>query len=243
MVWIRLAASLTLAFLAGCGDQYAWNQKVTVQVETPDGVRTGSSVQHVSVSHQTNDTIVGLQNGHTGSTGVAAEAVVVDVRPDAGPDEPRYLFMLNRRPSGDPFYVARIAQEAIGDDLGKIEPGRRYRTIQTAKGAVHRVPRDAYPLMVTLRDMTDPTSVTRVDPDDLAATFGPGVRLAAVTLEIVDADVTRGRVIDVLGNDFFQQRGAIRQEAVANGGLLRNPYFDTFSSKLSRNDFIQGLKP
>ena len=56
------------------------------------------------------------------------------------------------------------------------------------------VPKDRLPRLVTFRDTADPTSVERVDPDDLASTFGPGVRLESVTLEIVDQEPgTRGR--------------------------------------------------
>jgi len=52
--------------------------------------------------------------------------------------------------------------------------------------------------MVTFDDITDPATVRRVDPADLAASFGPGVSLKAVTLEITRAPVTEGRVEAVL---------------------------------------------
>ena len=61
------------------------------------------------------------------------------------------------------------------------------------------LPPDTYPLLVTFTDIADPKTVKRVDPDDLAATFGPGYRLASVTLEITDEAVTEGRVQSVLG--------------------------------------------
>ncbi|MEP4423828.1 MAG: hypothetical protein ABJ354_20510, partial [Nitratireductor sp.] len=64
---------------------------------------------------------------------------------------------------------------------------------------VREVAREAYPLLVTFTDIADPTTVRRVDPDDLAATFGPGVALKRITLEITDEKVTEGRVKAVLG--------------------------------------------
>jgi hypothetical protein len=45
---------------------------------------------------------------------------------------------------------------------------------------------------VTFGDIKDPTSVARVDPDDLAASFGAGVKLKAITVEITDDAVTTG---------------------------------------------------
>jgi hypothetical protein len=58
---------------------------------------------------------------------------------------------------------------------------------------VRDVPRDKYPLLVTFTDIADPKTVTKVDPDNLAATFGPGVALKRITLEITDEKVTEGR--------------------------------------------------
>lgn len=52
--------------------------------------------------------------------------------------------------------------------------------------------RSAYPMLVTFSDLGDPASVERVDPDDLAASFGDGVRLKRVTVQMTDDPVTTG---------------------------------------------------
>ena len=49
-------------------------------------------------------------------------------------------------------------------------------------------------MLVTFDDVSKPESVVEVDPEDLAAVFGEGVRLQAVTLEITEEEVTEGRV-------------------------------------------------
>lgn len=49
-----------------------------------------------------------------------------------------------------------------------------------------------YPTLVTFSDIHDPATVKRVDPDDLAAAFGPGVKLKRLTVERTDAPVTSG---------------------------------------------------
>ena len=48
----------------------------------------------------------------------------------------------------------------------------------------------AYPMLVTFGDLSDPTSVANVDPEHLAATFGEGVRLKRITVELTDDAVT-----------------------------------------------------
>ncbi len=54
-------------------------------------------------------------------------------------------------------------------------------------------------MLVIFDDITKPETVREVDPEDLAAMFGEGVRLKAVTLEITSEAVTDGRVEGVLG--------------------------------------------
>jgi hypothetical protein len=49
------------------------------------------------------------------------------------------------------------------------------------------LPFSRLPLLVRFRDVDDPKTVERVDPNDLAASFGPGVRLVRATVEIVPA--------------------------------------------------------
>lgn len=46
------------------------------------------------------------------------------------------------------------------------------------------LPPEAYPMLVTFDDITKPETVREVDPADMAATFGAGVTLHGMTLEI-----------------------------------------------------------
>jgi hypothetical protein len=48
------------------------------------------------------------------------------------------------------------------------------------------------PMLVRFRDLNDPASVERVDPADLAASFGAGVKLEGINIEITDQPVTHG---------------------------------------------------
>jgi hypothetical protein len=60
------------------------------------------------------------------------------------------------------------------------------------------IPPEAYPLLVTFDDLTQPQTVREVDQTDLAATLGPGVALRGMTLEITNDDITEGRLRNTL---------------------------------------------
>ncbi len=50
------------------------------------------------------------------------------------------------------------------------------------------------PMLVRFRNIHDPRTVERVNPDDLGAIFGPGVRLLHATIAITADPVTTGTV-------------------------------------------------
>ena len=47
-------------------------------------------------------------------------------------------------------------------------------------------------MLVTFKDINDPKTVERVDPNNLAEAFGQGVRLARASIEITNEPVTTG---------------------------------------------------
>ncbi|MCP4095679.1 MAG: hypothetical protein GY748_05500, partial [Planctomycetaceae bacterium] len=115
-----------------------------------------------------------------------------------------------------------------------------YPKMQRIEGPVPVPDHRYFPLLVTFTDINDPASVKKIDPDDLAASFGPGYSLKSVTLEITGEPVTQGVVEKVLGSDFFKKWGKIHNEALARG--LNDSYFDDFMAELSRGDFVRKSK-
>ncbi|NGM45754.1 hypothetical protein G5B31_09410 [Rhodobacter sp. SGA-6-6] len=178
MTLFRLLPLLLLPlFLSACDERWGWRQKVTVTVETPEGERVGESVLAGSLRHS--DSAIPEARG--AFFYLRGEAVVVEVAPG------RYLFaLLNGMPTPFPVF---FPGEAPVEMAGRLEDLRESR----------EVPPDLYPLLVTFDDVADPKTVRRVEPSDLVASFGPGVALTSVTLEITDEAVTEGRVEEVLG--------------------------------------------
>lgn len=189
-------AALTL--LGGCGPKPTgddhnpptYKYRLTATVDTPQGNRSGHSV--IAVWWRGANPAFGSQ-GSAGFT-IRGEAVAVDL-PNG-----QTLFVLLRAPSlgGD---WAAYAHEMIPTPPGVGSSRADYFAVIAADGDVHPVkPRrntvvselDNYPTMVRFRDIRDPTSVEQVDPADLAKSFGPGYRLASLTVQVTDEPVTMG---------------------------------------------------
>jgi hypothetical protein len=125
---------------------------------------------------------------------VRGEAVTVRL------PENRFLFALLRSES-DASWAATVMQAMAPDVPGDgwpdyldnmllIEGEKELPRTWSARNESNG--RSAYPMLVTFGDLDDPTSVAKIDPDDLAATFGEGVKLKRITAELTDDPVTTG---------------------------------------------------
>jgi len=233
--WLALAALM----LPGCAvaedveDRAPdYRYRLTVEVETPEGLRTGSSVIQVeqSIGRTTMDGF-----GEQVFLRIRGEAVAVDL-PDG-----RTLYALLRS-GGDVEWAARVIpflspaaeDENPLDDLLLLEGKKELPRKWSAQGPFNNV--SAYPMMVTFGDLTDPTSVTEVDPDDLAASFGAGVKLKRITVELTNDPVTTG---------IAERLGWLEEVGRARGSLIPNPPKYLSEAKpidlVSPNDFSTEL--
>lgn len=173
------------ALLSACnplgGSGYRF--KMTVEVGTPDGVKTGSSVYEVWA--ESNSKL--LPEERSRDWGVNGEAVAVDL--PGG----RTLFALLKTLNGRREDLALMSMAAL-DPLFKNDVVESAQRIASGDGITSpaEVRAADYPLLVTFADPADPTSVQRVDPANLAASFGPGVTLKRITVEVTKDPVTTG---------------------------------------------------
>ncbi|HTN15779.1 MAG TPA: hypothetical protein VL094_13335 [Sphingomonadaceae bacterium] len=186
---------------------------MTVTVETPEGVRSGSAVLESTMSE-------GVRYGDAGGIhyGLKGEAVAVDM-----PDGKTLFALLSSVARGDPlgyharlFDMAILADPALRSAYG-LKPNKMpswqesHPEIRRRNQAATLAP-ELYPMLVTFRDIADPTSVEQVDPADLAASFGAGVKLKRITLKITDDPVTIGiekRLPKPIYKGFFNWDGNI----------------------------------
>jgi len=196
---LALAAATTLS---GCWrPTEELRYRLTVEVETPQGLRTGSSVIEVR-GVKNPDWVTPEGRGTRGS--YRGEAVAVDL--PGG----RTLFALLKGDEGSqsdalnyPWLAFRDRLKNSSDFLDEL---RRLRQLQ---GEVAELPATrivdhyengdlihtetpSYPLFVTFRDIRDPRSVERVDPNALDKNFGSGIRLRRITVQATDDKLTTG---------------------------------------------------
>ena len=164
---------------------HAWRQRITFVVATPQGEKTGSAVQAVEWTPNPL-----FKDGATFHLTLKGEAVAVEIVPG------RVLFALLNGQGGY-GHMGLLALYQFGGG----RPGRGdfpwadsdFAAVRAAHGAAATPLRpDLYPLLVTFRDINDPRTVEQVDPADLAASFGAGIKLVAATIELTDAQVTTG---------------------------------------------------
>ena len=158
---------------------------MTVTVETPDGIVTGSSVIEVNATYCSDG--CGLAGDIEVGYGYRGEVVAVEILPG------QWLFTLFGREAermyrASPDQFSGIPLRDRGAWLAATP--RRTGPVELTGGF--------RPRFVTFEDIDDPTTVAVVDPNNMVATFGEGVRLLNVTLEVVQEDVTTAHIDQIL---------------------------------------------
>jgi hypothetical protein len=173
-----------------------WRYRLTIEVDTPEGIKSGSSVIEVRAARQPK-----LTPETTTDIGISGEAVVVDL------GEGKYLFCLLTSPdlmSSPAQFVFDMYpfRHSNGKPGGQTTPeGIAYYSSLYSKleGARRDVHKDALPILVYFRNINDPKTVEIVDPRNLAKNFGIGVALKSGSIEMVDAGIWPFNVFGLTG--------------------------------------------
>lgn len=180
-----LAVSALVIFLSmkACGyREDATRYKMTVEVETPSGIRSGSTVRQMTLVTPPNFPFMLGESRPVWR--LKGEAVTVEL-PDG-----RLLFALN-----------------LGEHINSMQPTdgmsrlfRRYgrgapkpisiwsnsRRLKGSRGD------NFMPMLVTFDDVNDPSTARLVEPDELDAEFGPGFKLHRITINQTNERVSEG---------------------------------------------------
>ena len=200
---LAVAATLVLASCHGVTHERfePVRYRLMAMVETPEGLRSGSSVIEVTWAMSRTSPPLG-GSGYT----VKGEAAAVDL-----PDGQTLFVLLRSAEDVDwaAWVIKRIptagmieqAKPTPSDRAARIASEKRYLDLVRADRGAHAVwrlepphnlPGLSIPYFVRFRDLSDPKSVEQVDPDDLAKSFGPRVWLKSLTVQVTDAPVTTG---------------------------------------------------
>lgn len=191
-----MAAVSAAAGLGGCDfgpPVYAYRYKLSIEMDTPQGRKSGSNV--VEVRFQQRKGSAGTRSIRT----VRGEALYLDlgdgrrplialltsrVRPTDKPGHAR------ARCWGDnaPFCWQKLYDfKATDFDDNGYNPG--FAELARQRGA-RPLPVSDLPDLVTFDDVDDPRTVKAVDPEAPYLALGDGVSFRTVTLEITDAPLT-----------------------------------------------------
>lgn len=200
---------------------WSWHQKLTVEVLTPSGLKTASSVVEASWEMAPAWFKLGDSGGGHGTGLLKGEAVTLELARN------RYLFILLKG------YSAETAIQLFGElkTFGRNEYSTTLDRISSSLETID-LPHDKYPLLVTLDDINNPASVKRIDPANLEATFGPGYRLNGITLSLTKEPVTKGNVRKLL-----LWLGDYPEPPILP---KLDPMDFSFKAKLRQGDFIRG---
>lgn len=172
-----------------------WHEAITLEVETPAGLKIGRSILQISLNE---DIVPGGISFWTVSGGFAGEAAVVEVAPG------QFLFALLRSEKGSDnrTYLAHsVFPEILRERNAKRLSNAEWMQLYARPRAKREIPRAEMPLLVRFRNIGDPKTVEKVDPANLAASFGPGFRLKSASLEMLGkgGNMTKGEVEKVVG--------------------------------------------
>jgi len=187
---LRLVVAVVLTLgLAGCGKTGSYRYKLTLAVNTPDGIKRGSSVvealfQEVKIPER------GVMHK------IRGEALYLDLGPGRRPlialltsqlhPKDRRTRSWSRDAGPDDNLLSRLYDVKLSKGLleyvSQIARMRGASTISLAD----------LPDLVTFADVNDPRSVIEVDPGNLQEALGANISWNEITLESTDEPVTKG---------------------------------------------------
>lgn len=192
--YLMVAAVWLLAACGVVGEEkpIGFRYRLTIEVETPEGLKTGSSVIEVAGTVAKPGTVIVTGPVRKRARG---EAVAVDL--PGG----QTLFALLRSENEIDWATNIIflhsakyrGKDSFETTVREIRRNKRLRVLPPVKRVADgRMKRDGWPMLVMFDDLSDPTSVRKVDPSDLGATFGEGVSLKRITAQVTEDPVTTG---------------------------------------------------
>ncbi|GAB5469821.1 MAG: hypothetical protein Kilf2KO_28510 [Rhodospirillales bacterium] len=187
---------------------YSWRYRMTVNVDTPEGLKTGSAVREVAVTFKPRPGY--SPNPYHASHTMRGEAVAVDL------GERGVLFALITFDS-----YPEVTATFEGPPAFTLEGAEFYSALKDAKAALDPARYPSYPALVTFADPDDPKSVQSVmtfertgklkdgtfavTEDQTEELFGEGVRVESITVEMTDDPVTWGVVEMFLPKNFREE--------------------------------------
>lgn len=201
----------------GMGEPHCWRYKVIVEIDTPEGVKSGSAVREACLTpfKGYNPQVADFKQR------VVGEAVVVDL------GERGTVFAIMNRDGS----IFDIENAFDGPKLFSQEGIEYYSALPN--GATAQLTRDL-PGFVTFDNLDDPKSIRGAGAHVMPQVFGDGVSLKKVSVEITDEPLTWG-IEKWL--PWLPERKKVKGYL---GGSAKPPYEDPTKTYLTGVEFSRG---
>lgn len=172
----------------------SWRYKMTVEVETPEGIKTGSAVREVTVVKPTPE----IQGLYDTKVTVDGEAVVVDL------GKRGILFALLSGYDMGPDNAYQVVFNSLSGPPGLSEEGiEYYKNLKNIKATLKP---ENYPFLVTFLDKKNPKTIKmihemkwdgtypmhyKIFADHSEEIFGKGVHVKDIKIEMTNEPVTK----------------------------------------------------
>ncbi len=191
MRWLAVFAAVLAALWAGIAlafPDHAHRFRLTVEVDTPDGLHSGSSVIEAERKNFGWHPLAPSRYEYR----VRGEAVFVDL----GGGRNLVAVLAHGGNAEDVSRVISLWAEAHGHNPfdKDVWSGRR-----ELRGGVVELGPPLVPTLVTFADPLDPANVRVVQPYEFEQVFGPGVRFRRTTLEMVPTGWWPASALDLSG--------------------------------------------
>jgi len=171
--WLSLLACCTL-LLAACGSRERSRYRMTVEIETPTGIRSGSSVREVRFSEGGDWFPFGESKAHADVVGEA-----VGVKLPSG----QVVYALLAGQANDLNYASGLLGRTLGINP-KAKTGR-YDIWPNPTGEILDLPLFAY-----FQDKSDPTTFKVISKEEFESNFGKGISLKSLFITRTNDRIT-----------------------------------------------------
>lgn len=228
---ILAVLALLIALYKSMYSTTSYRVRLTLNVETPQGLKTGSGVIEVTTRSYPAWTTLG---GSSGNSWVTGDAVFVDLG-EGENGHTRYLIALLARglrgEDVDFYLLPELAFASFwknkGHEANQGDPSSEVSKLPL--GTKVQLHGSLIPTLVTFLDPRDPSTARVVPPDNFTQTFGEGVRLRDAILEIVSPGIWPLTLVGLTG------------EPITRGIETRLPFLVTRRDRL--RNLIDDVSP
>ncbi len=237
-----LAGGVAASALGGCAGsrRHTFRFRETVEVETPQGLKTGSSVMEVSVTKGAFK--------FPGTTGFGIQFKGEAVAVDLSGGHILFALVVDGFTYKD-FNGGLTGASMLDTAFRSFSPGTLVDEVLFARfadleqrssiGRTVEVAAKYLPPLVRFRDIRDPKTVELVEPNDLAKSFGAGMTLKRILLTVTDEPVTLGIEKRLAQIGFGPNRPL--DPTKYPSGVSTWPKNPTVAQKLQYIDFVRGF--